>query len=257
MKLAAYRSVWLWSSARCPIARGSLWAPGIARGRRPPTQQARPPDRAVAARRRRRRALAHAEPEALGSARPANHHRQPRRRRGQHRRGDGGKSAARRLHDRIRVFRHARRQSEHLRQDAVQGKRFRADHLARGGAAGAGRASVAAGEKREGPDRARESEARPAFLRLERQRRDQPSRGRAFQLHGGDEDRARAVQRRRPGRRGADQRRDRDDIRRARVVRAVHQIGQGARRRRDEREGARSSCRSCRRSPNRACRDTK
>ncbi len=44
--------------------------------------------RAVAARRRRRRAVAHREPEVERGARPADHHRQPRGRRRQHRRRD-------------------------------------------------------------------------------------------------------------------------------------------------------------------------
>ena len=61
--------------------------------------------------------------------------------------------------------------------------RLRADHAARGAAAHPRRAPLAAGEDGEGPDRARESEAGRAQLRIERRRDEHASRGRAFPAH--------------------------------------------------------------------------
>ena len=100
--------------------------------------------------------------------------------------------------DRLRLFRHPRHQSQHLSQDAVQGQRFRADYPARVGAAGAGRAPVAAGEGREGTYRLGEDTAGRTDLRVERQRCVQPSHRRAVRPAHWNEAHARAVQGRRP-----------------------------------------------------------
>jgi hypothetical protein len=57
--------------------------------------------------------------------------------------------------------------------------------MVRGRAQRAGRASVGAGEEREGADRARESASRPVELCVVRRRRRAAPRGRALQIHGG------------------------------------------------------------------------
>ena len=62
-----------------------------------------------------------------------------------------------------------------------------------------GRASVGRGQIGAGIDRARQSQAGPAQLRIIRQRQFGASRRRTFQEHGRRESHARSIQRRRPG----------------------------------------------------------
>ena len=118
---------------------------------------------------------------------------------GQHHRDrDCRESAARRLHaaDDDGQPRH---QSEPLQVAAVRfRKAFRADHAGSAGAVHVAHPSFAAGQVGEGPDRARQSAAGTAHLRLGRDRRTRAPRGRNAQQPRGREDGARPVQRRRP-----------------------------------------------------------
>ena len=126
--------------------------------------------RAVPAGRGHRRRRPHRRRAAGRRARPADHHRQPRRRRGQSRHRPRGEIAARRLHDPVHAV-VAHDQSQALRQAAVRRRaRLRADQPGRADPADPRRESVGAGEQHPGADRACQGQPGQAQLRIGRHR---------------------------------------------------------------------------------------
>ena len=132
--------------------------------------EARPVDRRVPAGRRLRYARAHPLTEVLRSARTDDRHRQPSRRRREHRRGDRVESRARRLHDPHGQHR-ARDQHEPVREARIRRRarlhRGEHAHLHRERRR---RASFGSGEDAEGADRARQGQTRTAQHGLLRRR---------------------------------------------------------------------------------------
>src|SRR5436190_9093954 len=125
-------------------------------------------DRSVLAGRGRRCARAHTRRQAHGRAGPAGGDRQPPRRRLRDRRGSGGTCGAgwlHALHDQQYALRDRRASPEARLRSA---ERLHGHHAGDQRAERADRASVAAGEEREGADRAREGAAGRDQLRLVR-----------------------------------------------------------------------------------------
>jgi len=149
----------------CPRPRGA------GADRRGLSQPADPPGRPLCAGHRDRPARAHAHAALLRGARPAHGGGEPGRRRRHRRRRGGGPRHAGRLHARLRRQPDPRHQCRALPLAALQpGDGFRAGRAHRGAAHGAGGESRTAGALGGGTRRAGQGAARPAQLRLHRQR---------------------------------------------------------------------------------------
>ena len=167
----------------------------------------------------------------------AGRHRQPGRRRRQHRRGRRRQESGRRLHDADGHRRHACDQRRPVRaqrtEDAVRsGKGFRSRHALRSGAERDGDQSQAAGEFGAGVHRVREGQSRQAQHGLERKRHVDPPVRRALQDRHGDLHGSLPVSRIRAGHHGPDRRQHERDVRQPALRAPAHQERppQGARR---------------------------
>ena len=133
---------------------------------------------------------------AVGADRPADRHREPRRRRHQYRHGRGGACDPRRLHAAARRL-PGRDQRHALHQSRFQLRaRYRAGRQHRARAADHGGQSGVPGQDGRGIHRLRQEQSRQDQYGLGRRRLDRPCRRRAVQPDGGPQNRPRAVSRR-------------------------------------------------------------
>ena len=117
----------------------------------------------------------------------------------------------------------------------------------------AGRQSEPAGEYRSGADCARESEAGPVAIRVDRRGQQWTFWHGTLQAHDGDPNRPRAVQRRAAGADRFGRRTNAVDARLADPDDDLHSLRQAARARGEQRGAQQHPARTCRRSAKRAC----
>ena len=112
---------------------------------------------------------------------------------------------------------------------------------------------IGAGALDRGADRAGETAARQARLRLDRHRLERASGRRTVRRHGGRQAQPRALQGHRPGAERSARRPRRDDVRDPAAAAGLVRDGKGARARGHRRRSARRCFRTCRPSPKPAC----
>ena len=145
-------------------------------------------------RRRQRHAGAHRRRQARRASRPAGRRRDALRRRRHRRHDDGGRGDARRLHAAPRPDVDHDSPQSHGQAALRSDEGVRAGQHVRHRAVDPARAPVGAGQVRQGADRLREGAAGDGELRDLRHRHDQRPGRSPVQLHGGRQDRERAVQ---------------------------------------------------------------
>ncbi len=226
---------------------GSGVGAGHVHGRRPGaglSDQAGEVGRALYACRNHRHSGAHRGAVSVRASRPAVHHRQPAGRRQQHRHRSGRQCAARRLHAAARQS-GERHQCDALQEAAVQfPARYRAGRRHHPRAERDGGLSAISGEDRSGVHRLRQSASRHDQHGLVRQWHVGAFVRRAVHGHDRGQDDPRALSRRRPGADRSHRGHGRRDLRQPAVLDRVHQIGQAAGARGDDRE-AQSSVARC------------